>query len=432
MKAKDNEKEKKETKRVVKKKPKKIVAVKEEPAKIITKELFTIKEVIWLVIITCFINLALFSVYINKNNETETEDNTYTDDNIKQIIETYNYIKDNYYKNIDEETLINGAIDGMTSSLNDNYSELISDSESDTYNIILEGEYYGIGIQIADMNGVGTVITAIIPESPASEANFEIGDVITKINGESTANMSSSDIGSLIKGGKGKTFVITVQRATQTIDVSVTTQKVILDSISKEIIEKNGKKVGYIYIDIFAANTDTQFIAAIDELEEEGIDSLIIDVRGNSGGHLSAVTNILSDILDSTHIIYQVSNRDGEVTVTYSDGKETKNYPIVVLGDSSSASASEILISALQESYGATFIGKQTYGKGSVQELQTIEATGAQYKITTQKWLTSNGNSIDGLGITPDIELELNGEYYNNPTNDTDNQLQRALEEITK
>lgn len=395
------------------------------------KETFTVKEVVWLLVITCIINAAF--IVLIKINPTKTKTNiTSNDDTIEEIIETYNYIKNNYYKDVDDKILVNGAVKGMTEALGDKYSEFIEESESDTYNIILEGEYYGIGVQIADLENKQIMITNIIANSPASKTDLKAGDIITKLNGESTENMTSSDIGKQIKGAKNVEFAITIKRNDQEKTVKVRTEKVILDSVTSEIISKDSKKVGYIYISIFAANTDTQFINKLAELEKSGIDSLIIDVRDNTGGHLSAITNILSSIMNSNKVIYQISNRDGKVEKTYSSGTKSKTYPIVVLGNGASASASELLISGLRESYGAKFVGTKTFGKGSVQELQTISSTGEQYKITTKKWLTANGNSIDGVGITPDYAVELSEEYMNNPSNDTDNQLQKALEIISK
>ena len=173
------------------------------------------------------------------------------------------------------------------------------------------------------------------------------------------------------------------------------------------MFNQNDKKIGYIHISIFAMNTDTQFKEQLTKLEKDKIDSLIIDLRGNNGGHLSTVENMISMFLDKNNIIYQIENKS-KITKYYSKGDKTKKYPIVVLIDSSSASASEMMAAALKESYGATLVGKTTYGKGTVQELQD--------------------NKDSQVGIKPDVEVELNKEYISNPINDNDNQLQKALE----
>lgn len=394
------------------------------------KELFTVKEVALLLLITCFINTALF--FLINGNQQKQSNLEVNSDTLKEIIKTYNYIKQNYYNEIDDKTLINGAIKGMTDALGDNYSEFISESSSDTYNITLQGEYYGVGIQISTLTSGEIVITSIIPNSPASKTDLQMGDIITKVNEKTTENMDSTALGTIIKGGSEENFTLGIKRGTVEKEITVKREKIILESVSSKVINKNNKKIGYIYIELFAFNTDKQFIEKLLELEKQNVDSIIIDVRGNSGGHLNAVTNIVSSFLDSSNVIYQMRLKDGTIEKTYSNGSKTKKYPIVVLGDSISASASEILISALKEKCGAKFVGKRTFGKGSVQELQTIESTGEQFKITTKKWLTANGNSIDQVGITPDYVVSMTDEYYNNPTDENDTQLQKALEVITK
>ena len=176
-------------------------------------------------------------------------------------------------------------------------------------------------------------------------------------------------------------------------------------------------------------NTDTQFKKHLDELEKDGIDSLIIDLRGNTGGHLTSVENMMSMFLDKTKVIYQIESK-GKTTKYYSKGKETKKYPIVVLVDELSASASEMLTATLKESYGATVVGKTTFGKGTVQEL--LDSNENQYKITTKKWLTPNGNWINEVGVKPDVEVDLDEKYLKEPTKENDNQLQKAIEVLTK
>lgn len=387
-------------------------------------ETFTVKEVVVLLVITCIANATIF-FFMNVGEKKESV--TY-DDTIKEILESYNYIKDNYYGNIDEKKLINGAIKGMTEALDDNYSSFIEDSDSDTYDIILVGEYTGVGIQISQLlENNNIVISAVFANSPALEAGLQVGDIVKSINGISTEGMNTKDIGDYIKNGTITNFDIVIDRNGEEKTFNVKRGPIIIDSVSSEIIENEGKKVGYIRIDIFALNTDEQFEEQLKLLEAENIDSLIIDVRANTGGHLSTVTNIISEFLDSSKIIYRTSSKTRE-EIKYSKGKITKNYKVIVLVDGESASASEVLASALQESYGAKLLGTKTFGKGTVQEMQEISSTGENYKITTKKWLTPNGNWINGIGITPDYEVNLNFEYFQNPVRENDNQLKEALE----
>ena len=386
-------------------------------------ETFTVKEVVILLVITCMANATIFFFM----NIGEKESSLSYNDTVKEILESYNYIKDNYYGDIDEKDLINGAIKGMTEALGDNYSSFIDDNQSDTYDVLLVGEYTGVGIQISQLiGGNEIVISAVFDNSPALKAGLEVGDVVKSINGISTDGMNTSDIGNYIKNGNITNFDIVVTRNCEEKSFKVERGPIVIDSVTSEMFEREGKKIGYIRIDVFALNTDEQFEENLKKLESEGMNSLIIDVRGNTGGHLSSVTNIISEFLDSSKIIYRTSTKTKE-EIKYSKGNTAKEYEIILLVDGQSASASEVLASALKESYGAKLLGTKTFGKGTVQEMQEIESTGKNYKITTKKWLTPNGNWINGIGITPDYEVELNTKYYENPIRENDNQLNEAL-----
>ena len=222
-----------------------------------------------------------------------------------------------------------------------------------------------------------------------------------------------------------------ISRDGKEMEITVSKSGVVIPSVEKKIFEKKDKKIGYIYISIFASNTYKQFKEALNSLEKEKIDSLIIDVRSNTGGHLTSVSKMISLFLDSSHVTYQLE-QNGRKKKVYSTGSDTKEYPIVLLSDAYSASASEVLIASLKENLNATIIGEKTYGKGTVQELVNLES-GDQYKITTKKWLTPKGNWVnDTKGIEPDIKVSLSKEYVLNPSDETDNQLQKALEELSK
>ena len=178
-------------------------------------------------------------------------------------------------------------------------------------------------------------------------------------------------------------------------------------------------------MDIFSATTYNQFEKAVQKLENEQVEGMIIDLRDNTGGHLSVVTDMLSLFLDDSHVIYQIEDKD-QTTKYYSTGKETKEYPVVILQNGNSASASELFTAAMKEEYGAKVVGTTSYGKGTVQELNTLQ-DGTQYKFTTKKWLTPKGNWVHEKGITPDVEVELDEGYRNEPTRENDNQFQRAV-----
>ena len=191
---------------------------------------------------------------------------------------------------------------------------------------------------------------------------------------------------------------------------------------------RNNKNIGYIKISIFAANTASQFTTKLKELENNGIDSLIIDVRDNAGGYLSNVSTILELFMKKDTVLYKTETKTNSVS-RKDNTEEYRSYPVVVLVNGSSASASEILASCFKENYNSTIIGTTTYGKGTVQETVSI-LDSSMAKITTKKWLTSSGEWINEKGIEPDIKVSLNDTYLKNPIYDNDNQLASAINVI--
>lgn len=384
---------------------------------------FKTKEVVCLLLVTAIIGLVMGGL-VTYNISLK---GARVDDELQEFIENYDYVVDNYYGDVDKTKLIDSAIAGMLNSL-DNNSAYVGGSDSN-FSIFLEGNYEGAGIQITINDDNDIVIYSVFDGTSASKAGLKSGDIIVKINDKDTTGMSLEDFSKIVKEQEGY-FTITYKRDGAEHKAKLKTSKVELKSVSSKMMERDNKKIGYIRLTIFASNSDEQFKKALDELEDKGIDGLVIDLRGNSGGHLVTAENIISMFLDSTHPIYQIKSKDGQKKY-YSNGKETKKYKIAVLIDSSSASASEVVTSALKEQYGATVVGENSYGKGTVQELQTLP-DGEQYKLTTKSWLTSLGKVIDKKGIEPDYAITLNNEYFEDPTDENDNQLQKALEVIFK
>ncbi len=384
---------------------------------------FKTKEVVCLLIVTVVIGLVMGGL-VTYNVAFKGEK---IDDELQEFIENYDYVVDNYYGDVDKTELIDSAIAGMLNSL-DNNSAYVGGSDS-SFSIYLEGNYKGTGIQVTLDDENNIVIYSVFDGTPASKAGLKSGDIIVRLNDKDTSGMSLEDFSNLVKKQKDY-FTITYKRNGKENTVKLKSDTVELKSVTSKMLERDNKKIGYIRLTIFANNSDEQFAKALDNLENKDIDGLIIDLRGNSGGHLTTAENIISMFLDSSHPIYQIKSKDGQKKY-YSTGKETKKYKIAVLIDSSSASASEVVTSALSEQYGATVVGENSYGKGTVQELQTLP-DGEQYKLTTKSWLTSQGKVIDKKGIEPDYAITLNNEYLEDPTDENDNQLQKALEVIFK
>ena len=380
---------------------------------------FKTKEVVFLFFLTVVIALTMGGL-VTYNLALKGEK---VDEELQKFIENYDFIVENYYGDVDKTKLIDSAIAGMLTTLDKN-SAYVGDEDTN-FSIYLEGTYEGTGIQVYNDDDNNVVIYSVFEGSVASKAGLQAGDIIVKLNDKDTTNMKISDFSELVKKQKGA-FNITYKRADKEKSVKLSVDTVQLKSVFSKIIKKEDKKVGYIRVSIFANNTYEQFKNELQDLEDKNIDGLIIDLRGNSGGHLSAAEEIISLFLDSSHPIYQIKTKEDQKKY-YSTGKETKKYKISILIDGNSASASEVVTSALMEQYGAKVVGEKSYGKGTVQELQTLP-NGEQYKLTTKSWLTSKGKVVDGKGIKPDYEVSLDNKYFEELNDENDTQLQKALE----
>ena len=388
---------------------------------------FSTLEVVILLFTSVIVSLVIGSVVTYNINKDK---NTYSDKYIKEFMKNYKYINDNYYKKVDKEKLIKGAIEGMIGTLDDGYSYVIGEEETDNFNIRLDGEYKGIGVEIVNLEDGKVAVYSVFEDSPADKAGLKAGDIIKKVDEIDCNNASTTDVSKYIRGTAKDKFKITIVRDGEEKELTINKENVVIKAVKSKTFKKNGKKIGYISMSIFSNNAINQFENELSSLEKDNIDSLIIDVRGNSGGHLTTATRIISLFLDSNHIMYQTNTR-GKIEKFYSNGTKTKKYPIVVLQNHESASASEILSAALQEEYNAIVVGEDSFGKGTVQELTTLD-NNTEFKITTKLWLTPKGKSINGKGVKPDVNISLNEEYIKNPIEEKDNQLQEAIDILSK
>lgn len=394
--------------------------------KVTSNSSFNNSEVIVIVLITCVISLISGYFLTTSILNTKTFKKETSSNKIDEFIDTYNDIVKDYYGDIDENKLFDGAISGMLDAIGDVHTSVIGEDEQDNFNITLEGNYEGLGLEIANDASGNIVIMTVFDDTPASNAGLKPGDIIKSIDDKNATDITTAEFSSYVRNSNKTNFNLIIIRDDQELNFDLVRKNVVLKSVESKYFNKDGKKIGYIYVSIFAANTYNQFKEALDILEKENIDSLIIDLRDNTGGHLNVVSNMLSLFVDDSHVIYQTKGKE-KVEKTYSTGKENKKYKIVILSNNNSASASEVMMGSLKENLNAVIVGENSYGKGSVQELRTL-SDGTQYKITIKNWLTPKGNSIDKVGIKPDYEVLLSEEYYADPTEETDNQLQKALD----
>lgn len=351
--------------------------------------------------------------------------NTDSPSDIQEVEKIYDNLLSKYYGEIDKQTLSDAAIKGMIEALNDPYSTYIDAENTDDFDEQIYGYYVGVGTEITLNDENQFEVTNIFENTPATDANIELHDIVVKVNNEDISGKTVSDIGKLIQGEIGTNVTLTLRRDEAEFDVTITRDRIDLISVTSQIFEKDDKRIGYIKVTNFASNTFNQFQTALNELEENDIESLIIDVRDNLGGQLEVATQIASLFLTKDKVVYQL-NTNGIIQPIYSTGPGSFQKPITVLINGATASASEVLAIALQESADATVIGTTSYGKGTIQESYKL-STGASIKFTVQEWLSPNGNTVNEVGVKPDIEVSETENPGETDTLETDTVLQTAI-----
>lgn len=348
---------------------------------------------------------------------------------LAKFVDAYDAIVNNYYKEVDKDKLVESAINGMVSSVGDEYTSYSDKDVTDNFNEAVNGKYMGIGALIMKSEN-DLVIYKVFEDSPSYKAGLKDGDIILKLDDKDTKDMSVNDIASIVKNDDNKEVKLLIKRGEENLDITIVKDMVELPVVSGKVINHNDKKIGYISLSIFSSVASEQFNKQLVKLEKERISGLVIDVRGNSGGYLTTVTDIASYFLKKGDIIYKLEVND-KVTVRKDKTKESRDYPVAVLIDKSSASASEILASSIKESYNGYVVGTNSYGKGTVQQTLVL-SDGSMIKYTIEKWLTPLGNWINEEGVVPTNYVELSSEYLNNPVFENDNQLNEALELVSK
>ena len=299
------------------------------------------------------------------------------------------------------DTLVDGAVQGIVQSLNDPYSEYMTEESLKEFSDALNGDYVGIGISI-QMKGDYPLIEEVFKNSPAELADLKAGDLIVAVNGESTYQIPLSMISLQIRGKEGSTVQLTIQRDDQKFDVELTRSNVDLPTVEAEVKFGN---IGYVDVNSFGVDTAFEFSDALKKLQSENVEGIILDLRDDPGGYLMAAVRMAGEFLPSGKKVVAMVDRSGEQRVykTFGSGSAA-GLPVVVLVDSNTASAAEILSGALQDYQAATLVGSQTYGKGTVQTVFDLTNGGA-LKLTIAKYQLPGGRFIDGVGITPDKQV---------------------------
>ncbi|MFC3886558.1 S41 family peptidase [Bacillus songklensis] len=337
------------------------------------------------------------------------------DQHFEKIRQAYDLISTQYYKDVDKDKVLDGAIQGMVETLKDPYSVYMDKETSEQFTQSLDSSFEGIGAEVSMVEGKVTIV-APFKDSPAEKAGLKPNDQIVRIDGKSLEGLDLYQAVLKIRGKKGSTVKLEVQRpgVKEILKLNVKRDEIPLETVYSSVKKANGKQIGYMEITSFSESTAKEFKEQLQKLEKKGIDGLILDVRGNPGGYLQSVEDILKELVTSEKPYVQIEQRNGERQRIFSPLKEKKDYPVVALIDRGSASASEILAGALKEAGGYDLVGEKSFGKGTVQQAVPME-DGSNIKLTFYKWLTPDGNWIHEKGIKPTVEVKQPDYYYANP-----------------
>lgn len=394
-----------------------------------------IYKTIMLVILTVFLTFIITTLYMtNKYNLTQKDISSLlnvstTGNNISKAVNNIEKILEEYYLNeIDNQKTVEGAIKGYVAGLGDPYTEYITKEEMEEYTVNLMGNYVGIGIYMVANTEKNTVdVLMPIKGSPAEEAGILAGDTIISVDGIEYTSENMDSAAAAIKGKEGSTVKLKIERNQEIKTFEIKRRKVITNPVESKILQND---IGYIQITSFDEETANSFKNEFIELKNQGISSLIIDLRNNGGGLVDSTLQIADYIVPKGKELLITVNKDKEEVIEKAKQDALIDMNIVVLVNENSASASEILAGALKDLDEATIVGKTTYGKGVIQELLSFK-DGSGLKVTTHEYYTPNRNKINGIGIVPDEVVELpqgvNSLYV---TEDNDTQLQKAIERL--
>lgn len=340
------------------------------------------------------------------------EENAANGTELKKVGQAYDLIRGQYVEKVEDEQLVEGAIKGMLSTLKDPYSVYMDKETSEQFNESLDSSFVGIGTEIGMEEGK-IIIVSPYKDSPAERAGLKPKDELLKVNGDSVEGLDLYETSLKIRGKKGTKVTLEIKRAgvSEPITLKIAREEIPIDTVFSSIKEKDGKNIGYMELTTFSEGTAADFKEQLKTLEEKGIKGLIIDVRGNPGGLLSSVEKILGLFITKDKPYLQIAQRNGDTQTFFTKLKEAKTYPVAVLTDKGSASASEILAGALNEAADYALVGEKTFGKGTVQQAVPME-DGSNIKLTVFKWLTPEGNWIHKKGIQPTIEVHQ-PDYFN-------------------
>ena len=391
-----------------------------------------IYKIIMIVAIALFItfmvtSISLYTYFVN-NPISITSKSSSSSKDIAGTLQKYKEIIDKYYLgDVDEEKLKEGAIKGYIEGLGDPYTEYISADEMEDYLSDTMGNFVGIGIYMVKNTEKGKIqVLAPIKGSPAEKAGIQAGDLILTVDGVDYSADEMTIASNKIKGEEGTTVTIEVLRGTETKKYELKREKVKVNQVEGKVLSNN---IGYINFTSFDETTADDFKAKFEEINKQGIKSLIIDLRNNGGGIVDQALQIADYVADKDSVLLYEVDKNNKETVKKAKTDPIINMPIIILTNENTASASEILAGALKDLGKAKTVGTTTYGKGVIQQILKL-SDGSGLKVTIEEYQTPNRNKIHKIGIAPDEEVKLPDSVTNvlNVTESEDTQLQKAIE----
>lgn len=361
----------------------------------------------YLISLVCVAIISAGAVHMWMSRPSLANSSESEDDELFKIHELYKTIQDDYYEEVDSNLLIEGALQGMTEALEDPYTTYLQEEESSELNEMLLGKFEGIGATLSIREEYPEIVEEPKENSPAAKSGLKKDDRILQIDGRETKGKELSDVVEEIRGEKGSTVLLTIQRADEALEVEVTRDTIVVESLSYQLDEAN-PTIGSVQIFSFNGTTAEELKEAITALRKQGAKSFVLDVRQNPGGYLDQVEIMASMFLEDGQTIVQFGLKD-EIIGGTKASKDLDNgfkvtEPVVVIVDGQSASASEILAAALNESADIPVVGQTTFGKGTVQGMNHLSDQ-SELKMTVQKWLTPSGQWINEKGFKPTYEV---------------------------
>lgn len=378
------------------------------PLKKFVNKTYTFKSIILSLILSCLVSVGFCYFYFTGSFNFFSESDHLNARDISKLQQVFNAVSTKYIENVPHEDIVDGALSGMIGSTQDPFSDYLTGLDKAKLEESIDGGFEGIGAQIVAEDGHIKIVSPI-KDSPAEKAGLKVNDIILSADGNSLSGLTSQEAVNLIRGKAGTEVKLEILRNNKQQTVSIVRDKIPIQTVAYKLLDDN-PNIGYIQISEFSDPTYQEMVSALRKLQDKGAKQLILDLRGNPGGLLPSVIQIANIFLNDGDTIVSIEEGNGGKEKIKASSNTNNDYrcnlPLVILVDEGSASASEILAGALQESKGIKLVGHPTYGKGTVQTIYELDSD-SELKLTVAKWLTPKGNWIHKKGLTPDMIVDL-------------------------